>query len=47
MSLRALDDPGCGDVSAEGSEDGPCDVELNRVPIVLGEEHTLFEQVVE
>lgn len=35
------------DGSAKGSKDGSCNVDLNRFPVILGEERTQFERVVE
>lgn len=41
------DDSSSDDGSNDESADAPTDVDLNRVPIMLGHERTQFEQMVE
>lgn len=32
-----------GETEGEGSNSGPCNVELNRIPVILEEDRTQFE----
>lgn len=43
----ALDGSDSDDVSIEGSEHRPCSVDLNSVPVMIGDNRTQFERVVE
>lgn len=47
VAMWASNDSGNDDVSVEGSEDGSCSVELNRVSVILDDERTQFGRVVE
>lgn len=48
VDRRAVDDDSSSDDgSNDESADAPIDVDLNRVPIMLGQERTQFEQMVE
>lgn len=45
--LEGKDDSGNDDASKEGSNDGMCEDDLNRVTLMLEEDRTHFERVVE
>lgn len=45
--MRASNLSSSDDASVEGPEDGPCNIDLNRVPVMLGDDRAQFERLVE